>query len=102
MPTTTGDGMSGHGTPEPRQAEEAKPPVYVSGGKRLNFDRHEPYGNDLTDTFVGSGKSDGTYPSCTWEELCAMAKLVVDHPAFRLPDTPNRYSPPMIEDEPDA
>lgn len=74
---------------------QSKPPVFVSGGRRLNFDRRDQIG----ETFLGSGKDDGCFPSGSWEELCAMAKLIVDHPAFRLPETVNTYSPPTIEDE---
>lgn len=75
-----------------------QPPTFVSGGKRLNFDRYEPDGfGALSDTFIGSGKSEGCVPSCSWEELCALAKLVVDHPAFRLPE-PTGYYDPRIDD----
>ena len=88
--------------PEPleprRQSGRIKPPVSVSGGKRLNFSRHDPYDDGINEDFIGEGKSDGCVPSCSWEELCAMAKLVVDHPAFRLPE-PSTYYPPRIEDE---
>lgn len=82
------------------RAVESKPPVFVRGGKRLNFDRHELFGKGLTDTFHGSGRDDGCYPSCSWEELCAMADLIVKHPAFRLPAEPDLYYPPTIEDAP--
>lgn len=74
------------------------PPVCVSGGKRLNFSRTDSYDGSVGDTFMGFGKDEGCYPSCSWEELCALAKLVVDHPAFRLPE-PTTYYPPSIEDE---
>jgi hypothetical protein len=72
--------------------------VFVQGGKRLSFDRRDEYTGALTDTFAGSGKSEGAQPSCSWEELCALAQLVVDHPAFRLPP-PTDYYPPTIQDE---
>jgi hypothetical protein len=78
---------------------DPKPPVFVSGGKRLNFDRHDPYDGTLLEYFVGSGKSEGTYPSCSWEELCAMARLIVDHPAFRLPESKDQIYPAGIKDE---
>jgi hypothetical protein len=84
--------------PSAQSERQIQPPTFVSGGKRLNFDRHEPYGfGALSDTFTGFGKAEGTYPSCSWEELCAMAKLIVDHPAFRLPE-PTDYYPPRIDD----
>jgi hypothetical protein len=77
----------------------AAAPAYVSGGKRLNFSRKDPYTSELSESFRGFGKDEGCYPSCSWEELCALAKLVVEHPAFRLPDTTDRYYyPPTIED----
>lgn len=73
------------------------PPVYVSGGKRLNFSRRDEFGESTHEDFQGFGKEAGCYPSCSWEELCAMAKLVVEHPAFRLPE-PTSYYPPTIQD----
>lgn len=85
----------------PAQSDaQIAPPTFVSGGKRLNFDRHEPYGfGALSDTFIGEGKSEGCAPSCSWEELCAMAKLIVEHPAFRLPDeAAQHYYPARIDD----
>lgn len=81
------------------EVQDLEPPVFVQGGKRLSFSRCDEYTNALTDTFIGTGKSDGAQPSCSWEELCALAKLVVDHPAFRLPE-PTDYYPPRIEDVP--
>jgi hypothetical protein len=80
-----------------------KPPVFVSGGKRLNFDREEGWGENktLTEGFDVYGKDDSCRPSCSWEELCALADLVVKHPAFRLPE-PTTYYPARIEDEPCA
>lgn len=67
----------------PRQSNPV-PPKFVSGGRRLNFDREDGWGSTarLDDTFRGYGKDDGCYPSCTWEELCAMAALIVAHPAY--------------------
>lgn len=76
--------------------DEIEPPTFVSGGKRLNFSREGEVG-EYTKTFGGYGKDEGCYPSCSWEELCALAKLVVEHPAFRLPE-PTDYYPPRIED----
>jgi hypothetical protein len=71
-------------------------PVYVSGGKRLNFDRHDTMG-ELTDTFYGCGRDDGCFPSGSWAELCALASLVVAHPAYQPPE---QLAPgAMIEDE---
>lgn len=77
-----------------------EPPLFVQGGKRLSFDRTEPYGTDITDEFVGEGKSEGCVPSCNWEELCALATLVVRHPAYtsKLVDDPPSYYPPRIEE----
>jgi hypothetical protein len=80
------------------------PPVFVSGGKRLNFDREEDWGKNDTyatyaDTFAVYGKDESCFPSCSWEELCALAKLVTEHPAFRLPE-PTDYYPPRIVDKP--
>lgn len=75
---------------------EPEPPVFVSGGKRLNFDRTDHWNGELSETFLGTGKDEGCYPSCSWEELCALAQLVVDHPAFRLPEQPDPYYPPKI------
>jgi len=76
-----------------------KPPVCVSGGKRLNFSRRDSWDDSVGDSFAGYGKEEGCYPSCSWEELCAMAQLIVDHPAFRLPEAENKYYPPMVEEE---
>ena len=87
--------MSGQQHPS---RSDCQPPVFVAGGKRLNFDRCDPYDGTVGDTFIGSGKADGCAPSCSWEELCAMAKLIVEHPAFRLPDEPNPHYPPRIAD----
>lgn len=82
----------------PNTSAPAPPPAYVSGGKRLNFDRRDPYtsAGTLTSTFRGSGRDDGCLPSCSWEELCALASLIVDHPAYRAPQT--LPSTAMIED----
>lgn len=87
----------------PRDAEAAqssshKPPLSVTGGKRLTFSRRDIWDDTIGSTFHGFGKDESCVPSCSWEELCAMAKLVVDHPAFRLPE-PTDYYPPEIEDE---
>lgn len=77
-----------------------RPPVFVSGGKRLNFTRRDEYYADAFHTdFSGYGKEHGCYPSATWEELCAMAALIVAHPAYVEPSEPSTYYPPMIEDE---
>lgn len=81
--------------------QESKPPVFVQSGKRLSFDRRDEYTGELGDTFAGSGKSEGSQPTCSWEELCALAALVVAHPAF-VPVTPtDSLYPPTIEDEPE-
>lgn len=73
-----------------------QPPIFVRGGKRLNFSREDEWDARLHDDFQGFGKDRSCYPSCSWEELCAMAKLIVEHPAFRLPK-PTDYYPPTIE-----
>lgn len=78
---------------------DVKPPVFISGGKRLNFSRRDEYTDDLTEGFHGFGKDTGCYPSADWEELCAFAALIVAHPAYVEPGEPPAYSPPMIEDE---
>lgn len=58
-------------------------PIFISGGKRLNFDRRVLDGEGLKKEFSGYGKDEGCYPSGTWEELCALATLIVNHPAYR-------------------
>jgi hypothetical protein len=80
-------------------SDQPKPPVEVSGGKRLNFTRRDMWDDSITSSFTGFGKDESCVPSGSWEELCAMAKLIVDHPAFRLPETVSDYYPPSIEDE---
>jgi hypothetical protein len=89
-------------SPDTSAVATQEPPVFVSGGKRLNFSRQAEWGDPLSDYFQGYGKDTGCYPSCSWEELCAMADLIVRHPAFRLPETSSPYYPPQIQDEPDA
>lgn len=79
---------------------EPRPPVFVSGGKRLNFTREDPWCDYLNEHFDGHGKDESCTPSCSWEELCALAHLVVNHPAFVIPGEPGDYYPPRIEDEP--
>lgn len=80
-----------------RSSERQKPPLSVTGGKRLNFSRRDIWDDTITETFTGYGKDESCVPSGSWEELCAMAKLIVDHPAFRLPG-PTDYYPPRIDD----
>lgn len=80
----------------------AQPPVFVSGGKRLNFNRGDEFEQAVVhQTFRGYGKDDGCYPSCSWGELCAMAALIVAHPAY-VSEPPIGPYPPSIEDADDG
>jgi hypothetical protein len=76
------------------------PPVFVRGGKRLNFDREDGWTGEVDESFRGYGKDEGCYPSGTWEELCALATLIVQHPAYVPfdPATASGYYPPEIRD----
>lgn len=77
----------------------AKPPVFVSGGKRLNFDRRDEYTDEIREEFSGYGKDTGCYPSGSWAELCALAKLITEHPAYTPVPPVTPYYRPTIEDE---
>lgn len=84
--------------------EQIEPPVFVRGGKRLNFDRTDEWTNEVNETFIGSGKSEGCACEATWDELCALAALIVAHPAYIPPEQQPRtdYYPPVIEDRSSA
>lgn len=79
---------------------DVKPPVFVSGGKRLNFSRESDWHeNGLMEDFEGFGKDEGCRPSASWGELCALAKLITEHPAYA-PSVPDpSYYPPRVEDD---
>lgn len=80
-----------------------KPPVFVRGGKRLNFSREDEWETGkLNDFFTGYGKDTSCSAEASWEELCALATLIVNHPAYVEPGEPSSYYPPYIEDEPNA
>jgi hypothetical protein len=80
-----------------------KPPVFVRGGKRLNFSREDEWETGkLNDEFIGYGKDTSCSASASWEELCAMATLIVNHPAYVTPGPAGDYYPPYIEDEREA
>jgi hypothetical protein len=77
-----------------RMAAKKKPPVFVSGGKRLNFDRQADWEDAPGDTFSGYGKDQGCYPSGTWRELCALATVITAHPAYEpVTELPGIYQP---------
>ncbi len=40
-------------------APASRPPAFISGGKRLNFDRADPWEEGLSETFTGYGKDEG-------------------------------------------
>ena len=58
-------------------------PVFVSGGKRLNFTRRDEWEEQTIQTgFSGYGKDSSCYPSGSWRELCALATVIIEHPAY--------------------
>lgn len=75
-------------------------PVFVSGGKRLNFSRQNEWG-EQTEDFQGYGKDQGCYPSASWDELCALATVIAAHPAYRpVTELPGHYQP-VVESKED-